>query len=261
MSSSDDFYRRILANGPSSGTLLIVLSKLGEAGEHKKVIQECIKAIAAHPNDIPLRRLLAETYFEIGLFAHAEAEVEKLISHMDDLASLYKLQAMIYQKEKRPQEAIASLKLYLAHRPDDQDAIHLFESLCPPAAPAEVSATLDVPSEPLELLVEMEPEASQEMEEESGVVAKEDFLDLATPTLAEVYVNQGQIEEALDIYERIIADNPDDHASKQRLVELGAMLAPPPPLEPSPGEGTRGRKERMIATLTSWLEEMKKANP
>ena len=260
MSSSDDFYDEILANGPSSETLFIVLSKLREAGHHKRVIQECLKAIEAHPNDIPLRRLLSETYFQMGLFAHAEAQVEKLVSHMDELASVYKLQAMIYHKEKRFQETIRSLKLYLAHRPDDQDAIHLLESLCPTEEPAEISGAAEAPSQPVEFLVKMEPEVSQEMGEETAIIEKEDFLDIATPTLAEVYLNQGQIAEALNIYERIIADNPEDHASKQRVVELKAMLAPPTPLEPSAGDNAREKKEKMIATLNTWLEEIRKTN-
>jgi hypothetical protein len=60
---------------------------------------------------------------------------------------------------------------------------------------------------------------------------QEDFPDIATPTLAEVYVNQGQIVEALSIYERIVADNPEDHVSRRRVLELQAMIAPPPPSE------------------------------
>jgi tetratricopeptide (TPR) repeat protein len=260
MSSSDDLYDEILAHGPSSETLFIVLSKLREAGHHKRVIQECIKAIEAHPNDMPLRQLLSETYFEMGLFAHAEAQVEKLVSHMDELASLYKLQAMIYHKGKRFQETISSLKLYLAHRPDDQDASHLLESLCPTEKPAEISGAAETPSQPVEFLVKMEPEVAQETEEETAVIEKEDFLDIATPTLAEVYLNQGQIAEALDIYERIIADNPEDHASRQRVVELKAMLAPPTLPEPSEGDDAREKKEKMIATLTTWLEELRKTS-
>jgi tetratricopeptide (TPR) repeat protein len=259
MSSLDDFYQEILANGPSSETLFIVLSKLKDLGQHKRVIQECIKGIDTHPNDISLRRLLSETYFEIGLFAQAEAEVEKLVSHLDELASLYKLQAMIYNKQKRSQEAASSLRLYLAHRPDDQDAIHLLESFNSPPGPAQISGAVEEPSEPIEFLVEMEPEGYQEMEEETAVRGKEDFPDIATPTLAEVYVNQGQIVEALSIYERIVADNPEDHVSRQRVLELQAMIAPPPPSERK-GDRETKKKEKMIATLNTWLEEIRKTN-
>ena len=276
MSISDDFYDGILANGPSSETLFIVLSKLREEGHHKRVIQECIKAIEAHPNDIPLRRLLSETYFEIGLFAHAEAQVERLVSHIDELASLYKLQAMIYHKEKRSQEAIGSLRLYLAHRPEDQDAARLLDSLCapvePPVEPAEISGRAEAPSQPVEFLVEMEPEESQETEEETAVIKEmgvieemavmenEDFPDIATPTLAEVYLNQGQVAEALDMYERIIADNPEDNASRQRADELRVMLAPPESAEPDEGDKAREKKEKLIATLNTWIEEIRKTS-
>jgi tetratricopeptide (TPR) repeat protein len=168
---------------------------------------------------------------------------------------------MIYHKERRPQEAMGSLKLYLAHRPDDQEATRLFESLCAPAKPAEVSDAAEEPIQPLEFLVEMEPEAFQEQEEETEVVGKEDFPDIATPTLAEVYLDQGQFAEALDMYERIVADNPEDHVSRQRVVELKAMLAPPTPPEPSEEDKAREKKEKMIATLTGWLEELRRSSP
>ena len=256
MSSSDDLYDEILANGPSPETLYIVLSKLKQGGQHMRVIQECVKAMDAHPSNIPLRRLLSETYFEIGLFAHAEAQMEQLVSQADELASLYKLQAMIFHKEKRLPETIRSLKIYLAHHPDDQDAIQLLNSLRPPVGPAEVPAGTEAPSQPVEFLIEMEPEVPQEIEEVAPLTEKEEFPDLATPTLAEVYFNQGQIVEALNIYERIVADNPEDQASIQRLVELKAMITPPPS-EPGPGDGARGKKERLIATLDTWLREIR----
>ena len=257
MTSPDEFYHDILTSGPSSETLLVVLSKLREEGQHKRVIQECIKAIELHPKDIPLRRLLCETYFEIGLFAQAEKQVEKLVSQVDELASLYRLQAMVYCKENRPKDAIGSLKLYLAHRPGDQEAIRLLKSLSP-AEPAEISNGTEVPIQPEEFLVEMEPEPSQAGEEEAEPTGKEEFPDIATPSLAEVYLNQGQIPEALHIYERIIEDKPEDHASRQRLVELKAMLAPPTPPEPADGGRAREKKEKLIATLTTWLDEIRK---
>jgi len=88
----------------------------------------------------------------------------------------------------------------------------------------------------------------------------EDVLsEIATPTLAEVYVNQGQIQEALNIYERVIAQDPDDEASVKRVQELRTMLLaePPPPEEPVVPRENR-KKQKTIALLESWLANIRK---
>ncbi len=257
MATSDELYDEILASGPSSETLFLVLSRMKEAGQRKRVIQECIKAISSRPSDIPLRRLLSETYFEEGLLAKAEEELGRLLSQTDELAGVYKLQAVVYQRQKRYPEAIKTLKVYLAHRPDDREAIDLLESLAPPLDVSEIPSITEEASEPIGVVVEMVPEPIHEMEEEKAAIEKEDFPEIATPTLAEVYVNQGQILEALHIYEKIIEDHPEDDASRQRILELKAMMAPPPAPEIKDDQEKR-KKEKMIATLNAWLEEIRK---
>jgi hypothetical protein len=70
----------------------------------------------------------------------------------------------------------------------------------------------------------LEPPALKRIEplaleaEKPGSRFEEDVLsEIATPTLAEVYVNQGQIQEALTIYEKVVAQNPEDQTSIKRI--------------------------------------------
>ncbi|MGD9320343.1 MAG: hypothetical protein PVH99_10275 [Desulfobacteraceae bacterium] len=64
MANTDELYRRILADAPSPKTLFHLLSNLKKEGQLRRVIQESVKALNAYPNDIHIRRLLAETYFD-----------------------------------------------------------------------------------------------------------------------------------------------------------------------------------------------------
>ena len=48
---------------------------------------------------------------------------------------------------------------------------------------------------------------------------------LSTGTLAELYVTQGFIHKALEIYRAILVDNPADRATAERVVELEALEA------------------------------------
>jgi tetratricopeptide (TPR) repeat protein len=244
MENTDELYVRILADGPSPKTLFHLLSRLKREGQLRRVIQESLKALNANPNDIHIRRLLAETYFEAGLVSQAEAELEKVSALIGDLTDTYKLQAQIYMKQKRRQEATRSLELYLAHRPDDQEALDFLNTLTPEQ---------ETPVQELQSPMEEIPAEPEEQEIVQEVPAAEvEPPEIATPTLAQIYFEQGQIEEAINTYEMIIAQDPEDESSKRRLEELQTMIA-----EEKGLEQVRQKKEKMIAILESWLANIR----
>ena len=253
MDTLDDLLNRILSNGPSPDTLLLVLSKIKEEGNLPRVIQECLKTLDIYPNHIPIRQLLAESYFEEGLLSQAESELEKVITQIDDLISVYKLQAEVYRRQRRDEEAMDALKLYLAHRPYDEDALHLLDRLKPP----EMAPTTD-----LETTIEEVAPATEEVEESDAESYEDETSpEIATSTLGEIYFDQGQIQEAIRIYEKVVAQNPKDDHSKQRLSELKDMRAPVETRKDKELDKVRMKKEKMIAILEAWLANIQgKAN-
>lgn len=266
MTDYDQLLGEILNRDPSSETLGLVLAELKRLGHTRKAIHECVKALQLHPGDLPLRLILAEAYFEEGLFSHAEAEIERAVSQMDRYASAYRLQAEIYHAQKRNDEALRSLRIYLALRPQDERALDLLKTLDVPQAVAaqEIAPTEEELLEPTapgpeEAAVPraMEP---PEVEAEKPEFRLEDEVlsEIATPTLAEVYVNQGQFQEAISIYEKVIAQNPEDEASLSRLQTLRAVLEaePPPQVEEAPR--AKLRKQKTIAILESWLANIRR---
>ena len=238
MGTSDDLYSRIISNGPSPGTLSLVLSKLKEEGRLKRVIQECLKALNVYENDIHIRQLLADAYFEAGQISQAESEMEKVTAQIGELMSAYKLKAEIYRKQRREEEAIEALKLYLAHRPDDEEALHLLDTLMP----AE-----EVPV----------PEPQPAIEEEPETPEAEGIPEIATPTLAEIYFDQGQIQEAINTYERVVEQNPGDRRPLQRLEELKNMMGGEKTSEDERVDRARQKKKKMIAILDAWLANIR----
>jgi tetratricopeptide (TPR) repeat protein len=233
MVNPDEFYSQILANGPSAGTIFLVLSKLKEEGWSSKVIQGCIKALEIYPYDIHIRMLLANTYYEAGLLSQAEAELERVTTQIGILVPAYKRQAEIYWKQGRIEEAAAALQVYLSHRSDDQEALELLESILPAAV-----RSAEGPSEAEEIPIAIEQEALPE---------------IATATLAEIYFDQGQIAEAIKTYEKVMAQNPEDKSAGKRLAELKGMMADGGAEEGEKTDAVRQKKERMIALLESWL--------
>jgi len=253
MTSRDDLYDEILRQGASSETLRILLSNLKKEGKLKKVIQECIKAIQIYPQDPFLRWLLAESYLEAGFVSQAEMELERLTSQTNDLASTYKLLADIYRKQGRGEDAIRSLRIYLAHRPEDHEALDVFEALhARPHVAAEEPPAAETREPAAEEIHEPAVEEEAELPEEAAVP------EIATPTLAEVYVSQGDLEEAIQIYSKVLARNPQDERSQRRIEELEAMLRAEPSVPEQKVDKARKKRERAIAILEAWLADLRK---
>lgn len=269
MTDYDQLLGEILDRGPSSETLCLVLAELKRAGHTRKVIQQCIRALQHHPEDLPLRLILAEAYFEEGLLSQAEAELETAAFQMDRYASTYLLRAEIYRNQRRNDEALRSLNIYLAHRPQDEKALDLLKDLgtpqaAPPAETAPVQeeilepAVVEAPEPPA--LKPVEPLALEEEETPEFGPEEEALPEIATATLAEVYVNQGEIQEALSIYEKVVAQNPEDQASIKRIQELKTMrvVDAPPVEEAQEVPRAKQKKEKTIAILESWLANIRK---
>jgi len=60
MEPSENLYNELLSGNPSQGTYLHVLTRMKKEGMIERVIEECSRALETYPDDIKIRRLLAE---------------------------------------------------------------------------------------------------------------------------------------------------------------------------------------------------------
>jgi tetratricopeptide (TPR) repeat protein len=248
MGKSNDLFGQILSRGPSQSTLFWLLKEMKKEGRSSEVIRECINALNVYPDDIRLRILLAESYLEVGFIGQAEAELDRVSSDIAELVSAYKLQAEIYIRQQRAEDAINALKRYLAHNPGDQETRDLLDSIT-----QSKGAIIGAAEEQAEPVYQQPPGEIPLPAEEK----REDMPDVATPTLAEIHFNQGQIHEAIRTYEKVLSLNPDDEVSQERLSELKALIAEETEIAVAGEDTTRTRKEVMITVLEGWLERIK----
>ena len=236
MEPSDNLYSEILAGSPSQATLFLVLSRMKKEGMLERVIEECSKALEIYPDDIRIRQLLAEAYLEAGRISDAESALETIIRKVRDLISCFRLQADLFIRQGREKEALEALKIYLMHHPEDRDSYMLLESM--------------------ERIEETPPGIEQAPQEPKGVAeegAVSDVPEIATATLAEEYFNQGNMKVAIDIYEKVVGQNPDDTKTRARLEELKAIMEEAHIVEEKERDLIM-RKKKMISILESWLE-------
>lgn len=245
MQSSNDFYNQILSHGPSQETYLLILGQMKREGRWRDVMQQCLKALNIFPHDIRIRHLLAQSYLEVGFMGKAQEELEKILSELGDIASVYKLQAKLFLRQQRSREAYETLNRYMVINPHDQEAVPLLEqirSIIGKETPTEGRPSTE------------EIRAEEEGEEKSPPP------ELATPTLAEIYYRQGQLSEAVSTYEKVLNEHPEDRASMERLAELRAITVDHPvvPLKPKPD--IRARREKMITVLEGWLAKIQESS-
>lgn len=70
---------------------------------------------------------------------------------------------------------------------------------------------------------------------------------MATKTLAEIYLQQGHLQEAYEIYKALAEKDPFDQEIQKKVEELREKLHPSPP-----------SKEEKIRHLEKWLANIRK---
>ncbi len=85
----------------------------------------------------------------------------------------------------------------------------------------------------------------------AAMALPEDKDDLSTDTLAELYIGQGFYEKAIDIYERMAAENPGNAALRRKLRDVRAMAG----IAPSPETGMPGQGHDAAGDVRQWSPE------
>ncbi|MBP1696055.1 MAG: hypothetical protein H6Q41_1243 [Deltaproteobacteria bacterium] len=80
---------------------------------------------------------------------------------------------------------------------------------------------------------------------------------LTTKTLAEIYLQQGHLQEAYEIYKTLAEKDPFDPDIQKRLEELREKLDPSSPSDFSYPLS----KEEKIRHLEKWLDNIRKRRP
>ncbi len=77
---------------------------------------------------------------------------------------------------------------------------------------------------------------------------------MVTKTMAELYLQQGHLQEAYEMYEALAEKDPFDPEIQERVRELKEKLHPSPPLEFSYPLS----KEQKVRYLEKWLANIRK---
>jgi tetratricopeptide (TPR) repeat protein len=197
------------------------------------------QGVAKHPGYISGQRALAMACHSKGLTNECLSALKRVAEAIPEDQLSQKLLGRISNDIGDRDAARLAFRTVLEFAPDDVECQLELESL---ERPSGVSASF-VPSvedddeeiiEDLEILEELDiyeeesPEFESEFQKSTLELSAPDELQhdpLSTGTLAELYVSQGFIHKALDIYRTILADDPANSTVSARVSELERMGA------------------------------------
>ncbi|NVN89501.1 MAG: tetratricopeptide repeat protein [Desulfuromonadales bacterium] len=235
---------------------------LAMACHAKGLVEECRQALeivtAALPEDAEAQKMLARLMVSSG--------------ELDSAKKVFRVLLEFYPENAEFQEEL-DLLAQPVHLPDevDRDTEH-----------AEIASDLQLPCAETGFL---EDEIIELTEDDIWVEELEAPVDaapvqhdpLSTATLAELYVQQGFISKALDIYRALLNEDPANSEVQSRIAELEEKEKPPVicetlPVSNAPGPAftvpetsslpddvpVQGRADAAIITLEGWLDTIRR---
>ena len=92
-------------------------------------------------------------------------------------------------------------------------------------------------------------QGSHEPDHKDSIILEEFY----TPTMAELFILQGHLDMAKEIYQGLLIKNPEDSSSRERLKDIEEMLSGKKVIK---GEG---QKSKVINELERWMQRIEKS--
>ena len=185
-----------LARDPASLAFAQLADLYRKAGRTRDAVALCRNGLTRYPNYTTARLILAKALVADGQLAPAQAELEVILETTPKDVQCHRLAAEIQRRLGHIDEAVRHLEAAVALDPSDRESQGLL-SILRTAGPSSSEAT-----------------------GLARVLSDETF---ATVSFGALCLEQGCVEEAAQIFTRILRKNPDQQQAREQLE--GALRA------------------------------------
>ncbi len=228
-----------LSKAPDSFCFARLSSVYLKAGLIDDALHVAREGSAKHPDYLAGQRALSKACHAKGLNDEALAALQRIVVGIPEDIPSQKLLGRLLIEAGDQGSAIQVFRIALEFAPDDVECRLQLESLERSAGTVEYAFISDDGGEDNkydeydendendeEIIEDLEilDEFDEDYSETEPLVPETAHDPLSTATLAELYVKQGFINQALEIYRTILNDYPTDQAIAERVAELEAAL-------------------------------------
>jgi tetratricopeptide (TPR) repeat protein len=234
-------YSEILAKDPHSTVFVPLSDAYRRAEMPAEALQVALQGVKALPWFCPGYVVLGRAHYKLGNLGEALRAFNKaLILDGESLTALKGL-ALVYRSKNLLEPARQVLERARQLYPENGSVLHMLNQL-------------QLPDEEVELEAEQEAEPS---------VAEP---PIATVTIAELFVRQGLLSQACQVYRDILQAEPDNEEVRQKLSALERGLAgeEPEPVQDRPVEivqappTEKSVTEEPLVVLQRWLATIRR---
>lgn len=222
---------QILRGDPASRIFAPLADAYRRAGRTDEALALCERGLRRYPNWVAARVVRARVQQDSGQLEAAAASFAEILRLMPDQVRAQRTLGEIHLALGRRPEAEAALARAAALYPCDREVRRLLATFRPVPPPV-----LEAPAIP-------RPEAAAA----AAAPAERDVL--ATETMADLFADQGHHDQAIAIYEELLAEDPSRLQVRWKLERVRALgeSRPEPAAPVLPGTGAE--VERLLAEL------------
>jgi tetratricopeptide (TPR) repeat protein len=188
-------------------------------GEAPAALQVCTEGVAAHPGYLTGIYVRGRCLEALGQYAQAAAEFRRIAGKMPRNAVVQRVLRRIEAAEREEFEAFVRRRQQTIAVEQDARSFEDYAAAHQPAAESAVEFLLRQVEQ-----VKRSAPATPPAREQSDRGTGRGTGKIVTPTLAEIYASQGEYEEAMKAYRRLMTLRAEDAPQfEKRLAELEAL--------------------------------------
>ena len=232
-------YEDMLAKDPRSYCFAPLAELYRKLGLLDDAVQVAKRGIEAHPEYVGGYMALGRTLFEMGLKDESKAALERVVKVTPDNFLAQKLLSQIYIEQGDDVSAEKALQVLVLLNPDDVEGKLMLESLGRAAAKRAEEEQKTVVEEDFSFenadlynTCHSEDECSEysdfdELQFDENLLEQRMYSGkdpLVTVTVAELYVKQGVLDRAIEVYTELLQADPGNDELKNRIFDLQLRL-------------------------------------
>lgn len=205
-------YEYLINNGQTTADSYVflaeVLLKRGNSGKAIKILNE---GLSKNKDNITAKYLLGRIYYDSWMIDNAKAHLEGVLRLCPDNLGAAKIVIEIYKSEENIGKALVVVNNILNYYPSNHDLLDLRDKLA-----SDLNAKSIEDFSPSNTRAN---QYSQNSADDSGI-----RNSLTSKTIAELYMKQGLLKDAILELKLIFDENPNDDSIREKLSKLQSYV-------------------------------------
>ena len=204
-------YNNQLQNDPASNCFVLLAEVLIKLKKIDNALKVLVNGLRHNKHNTTARFLLGKIYFDRWIIDGAKKEFEKVIKIAPDNIAVSRILLQIYTSEGNETRVAEISKNILFFHPDNQELKDFLNELSAGDQPVELKEIVDEYSDFKSGVSTLNENADVEEAE------------IVSSTLADLYYEQGHYNDSLELYEKLLLNNPGDKRIIERIEKIKSL--------------------------------------